>query len=112
MKEPDSDNNGIQPEEPGLGTTKPVQSRDEESGVAPMCIPTHIKEINLEGLIPAQKEMALKLLTEEADAFAKDDNDVGCIPDLELDLDIEDQTPVQKNYVAVPKPLYSEVGLH
>ena len=74
-----------------------------------MCIPTHIKEIDLEGLIPAQKEMALKLLTEEADAFAKDDNDVGCIPDLELDLDKEDQTPVQKNYVAVPKPLYPEV---
>ena len=74
-----------------------------------MCIPTHIKEIDLEGQIPAQKEMALKLLTEEADAFAKDDNDVGCILDLELDLDIEDQTPVQKNYVAVPKPLYPEV---
>ena len=53
--------------------------------------------------------MALKLLTEEADSFAKDDNDVGCIPDLELDLDLEDQTPVQKNYVAVPKPLYPEV---
>ena len=84
MKEPDNDNNGIQPEEPGLGTTKPVQSRDEESGVAPMCIPTYTKEIDLEGLIPAQKEMVLKLLTEEADAFAKDDNDVGCLLTLNL----------------------------
>lgn len=56
--------------------------------------------------------MALKLLTERADSFAKDDNDVGCIPDLELDLDLEDQTPVQKNYVAVPKPLYPEVKAH
>ena len=74
-----------------------------------MCIPRHIKDIDLEGLIPAQKEMALKLLAEVADAFAKDDNDVGCIPDLELDLDLEDQTPVQKNYLAVPKPLYPEV---
>ena len=53
--------------------------------------------------------MALKLLAEEADAFAKDDNDVGCIPDLELDLDLEAQTPAQKNYVAVSKPLYPEV---
>ena len=74
-----------------------------------MCIPMHIKDIDLEGLTPAHKEMALKLLAEEADAFAKDDNDVGCIPDLELDLDLEDQTPVQENYVAVPKPLYPEV---
>ena len=53
--------------------------------------------------------MALKLFTEETGSFAKDDNDVGYIPDLELDLDLEDQTPVQKNYVAVPKPLYPEV---
>ena len=74
-----------------------------------MRIPLHIRDIDLEGLIPGQKEMALKLLTEEADSFAKDDNNVGCIPDLKLDLDLEDQTPVQKNYVAVPKPLYPEV---
>ena len=67
-----------------------------------MGIPLHIRDIDLEGLIPGQKEMTLKLLTEEADYFAKDDNDVGCIPDLKLDLDLEDQTPVQKNYVAVP----------
>lgn len=87
MKEPYSGNNGIQQEAPGSGTTKPVHPRDEESGVASMCIPRLVKDIDLEGLIPAQKEMALKLFAEEADAFAKDDNDVGCIPDLELDLD-------------------------
>ena len=48
------------------------------------------------------------MLTEEADSFAKDDNDVGCIRDLELDIDLEHYTSVQKNYVAVPKPLYPE----
>ena len=74
-----------------------------------MGIPSQIKDIDLEGLTPAQKEMALKLLTEEVDSFAKDDNDIGCIPDLQLDLDLEDQTPVQKNYVAVLKPLCGEV---
>ena len=52
--------------------------------------------------------MALKLLAKEADSFAKDDNDVGCIPDLEIDLDLEDQTPVQKNCLAVPKLLYPQ----
>ena len=109
IKEPDSGDNGIQQEAPGSGTTRPVHPLDEELGVASICIPRHIKDIDLEGLIPAQKETALKLLAEEADAFAKDDNDVGCIPDLELDLDLEDQTPVQKNYVTVPKPLYPEV---
>ena len=58
---------------------------------------------------PSISEMALKLLTEQTDYFAKNANDVGCIPDLELDLNLEDQTPVQKIYVAVPKPLYPEV---
>ena len=109
IKEPDSGDNGIQQEAPGSGTRRPVHPLHGELGVASMCIPRHIKDIDLEGLIPAQKEMALKLLAEVADAFAKDDNDVGCIPDLELDLDLEDQTPVQKNYLAVPKPLYPEV---
>ena len=94
IKEPDSGNNGIQQGAPGSGTTKPFQPRDEDSGVASMCIPKHIKDIQVEGLIPAQKEMTSKLLAEEADAFAKDDNDVGCIPDLGLDLDLEDETPV------------------
>ena len=94
MKEPDSGNNGIPQEAPGSGVTKPFQPRDEDSGVVSMCSPRHINDMHLEGLIPAQKEMALKLFPEEADAFAKDDNDVGCIPDLGLDLDLEEQTPV------------------
>ena len=88
-------------------TTEPAQCLDKKTE-----IPTHIKGIHMEGLTPAQKQMALKLLAEEADSFAKDDNDVGCITDLELDLDLEDQTPVQKNYIAVPKPLYPEVKAH
>ena len=54
-----------------------------------MGIPMHIRDIDLEVLTPGQKEMALKLLTEEADYSAKDDNVVGCIRDLELDIDLE-----------------------
>ena len=69
----------------------------------PLSTPSHIKEIDLSGLNAHQKDLALKLLTEEADSFARDDSNVRCIRDL------EDQTPVQKNYVAVPKPLYPEV---
>ena len=49
-----------------------------------------------------QKDLALKLITEEGDSFARDDSDVGCIRDLQLNFNFEDQTPVQKNYVAVP----------
>ena len=57
IKEPDdSGNNGIQQEATGSGTTKPVHPLDGESGVASMCIPRHIKDIDLEGLIPARCE--------------------------------------------------------
>ena len=75
----------------------------------PLSTPSHIKDTDLSDRNAHQKELALKLLTEEADSFARDDSDVGCIRDLELNLDLEDQTPVQKNYVALPKPLYPEV---
>ena len=31
------------------------------------------------------------------------------IQDLKLEINLEDKTPVQKNYIAVPRPLYPEV---
>ncbi|CAB4033072.1 Hypothetical predicted protein [Paramuricea clavata] len=46
----------------------------------------------------------MQLLIEEADAFAIDDDDVGCITELQMDIKVNDSTPVQKNYVAVPRP--------
>lgn len=61
--------------------------------MVPIRILTDIKDIDMEGLLTVQKEIALKFLSEETDSFAKDDNDIGCIPDLELDLDY--QTPLQ-----------------
>lgn len=39
-------------------------------------------------------------------AFAKDDADIGCIPGLQLRINLRDDTPVQKSYYAIPKPLY------
>ena len=46
------------------------------------------------------------MLTEEQDSFSRDDNDIGMIQDLKLEINLEDKTPVQKNYIAVPRPLY------
>ena len=45
----------------------------------PLSTPSHIKDIDLSGLNAHQKDVALKLLTEEADSFARDDSNVGCI---------------------------------
>ena len=71
-------------------------------------IPDHLRDISLEGLTPQRKEdtLIMKLLTEQQDAFGRDDSDVGSVPDLQLKINVKDASSVQKNYVAVPQPLY------
>ena len=36
-------------------------------------------------------------------------HEVGCIDNLELEINLSDDQPVRKNYVSIPKPLYGEV---
>jgi hypothetical protein len=38
--------------------------------------------------------------------------DIACIPDLKVTIKLSDETPVQKNYTAVPRPLYPEVKIY
>ena len=72
-------------------------------------ISCEMPEVDLSGLTIKQREQAEQLLREEADAFARNDNDIGCIPELQMDINLTDSQPVQKNYLAVPRPLYPEV---
>ena len=72
-------------------------------------IPSHLQGINLDELTPSQKKIAQDMLTNEAESFSKNNDDIGCITGLQMNLDLTDTTPVQKNYVAVPKPLYPEM---
>ena len=68
-----------------------------------------LPDVDLSGLTAEQKEQAQQLLLEEADAFAMSDNDVGCISELEMDIKMTSDQPVQKNYLSIPRPLYPEV---
>ena len=72
-------------------------------------ISCEMPEVDLSGLTIKQREQAEKLLREEADALARNDNDIRCIPKLQMDINLTDSQPVQKNYLAVPRPLYPEV---
>ncbi|XP_061817764.1 uncharacterized protein [Nerophis lumbriciformis] len=65
--------------------------------------------VNIDHLTEEQQEIAKQLLQEEAGAFARDDNDMGCIKSLEMSIALKDNTPVQKSYASIPKPLYKEV---
>ena len=52
------------------------------------------------------------MLHEEAESFSKDDDDIGCIEDLKLKLNLSDQRPVQQTYNHILEPLFPEVKQH
>ncbi|KAL8587249.1 hypothetical protein ACOMHN_013333 [Nucella lapillus] len=60
-------------------------------------------------LTEGQKKRVRQLLQDECDAFAHDEDDVGCIEDLELDIELTYKMPVQSSYVSIPPPMYEEV---
>ena len=49
------------------------------------------------------------MLWEERGAFAQHPDDIGCVPDLQLHLNTEDEIPVQRCYNAIPKQKYNDV---
>lgn len=50
-----------------------------------------------------------QLLKEESSAFSRDDNDIGYIEDLEMEINLSCNKPVQKTYTSMPRALYPEV---
>ena len=68
-----------------------------------------IPEVDLSELTAEQKKLAEEMLYEEADAFAQNEEDIGCIEELQMNITLTDNEPVQKNYLSIPRPLYSEV---
>ena len=86
-----------------------TESDQEASDHTKNILPSHLNDINMDDLTKEQQDMATTLFISEQDSFAKNDSDVGSIPDLQLNIKLRDEIPVQKNYVAIPKPLYPEV---
>lgn len=81
-------------------TPEQVERTDEE---------WFLPDIDLSGLSEEQRQIASKMLREECHSFARTDDDVGCIEELELGINLTTSEPVQKNYISVPRPLYPEV---
>lgn len=65
--------------------------------------------VPLDHLTPERQREFQRMLKEQCEAFAKDKDDVGCIPSLQLKIKLSDMTLVKRIYVSVPKPLYNEV---
>ena len=49
------------------------------------------------------------MLREEYESFSSSERDIGCIPDLEMEINLKNSQPVQKKYTSIPRPLYPEV---
>jgi transposase InsO family protein len=65
--------------------------------------------IQAEGFTERQVEQVRQMLREECHSFSRDADDIGCAPELELDIRLLDPEPVKKTYCSVPPPLYQEV---
>ena len=86
---------------PSAQTKHKLDSDIIESKMAASEPPQHIKDIDLGDLTEEQRKLAIDMLTEEQDLFAKDDNEICIIQYLKLEINLEDKTPVQKKYIAV-----------
>ncbi len=49
------------------------------------------------------------MLREESGSFSRTDDDIGCVPKLQMNISLKDNEPVTKTYLSVPKPLYKEM---
>ena len=63
----------------------------------------------LNHLPPHQRSVAEALLKQETHVFSKDEQDMGCIPDLQMKIRLTDNIPVQRTYQSIPRPLCQEV---
>ena len=71
-----------------------------------------IDDLDLSGLTKQQQMRVRQMLEEEKGTFSTSDDDIGCVEELELKLNMRDQIPVQKTYNSIPRPLYPEVKQH
>lgn len=60
-------------------------------------------EIDLRSLTPDQQRAAIEMLCKEADVFAKDEEDVGHVEELQMNIHPTDSQ--QKNYLSIPRSI-------
>ena len=68
-----------------------------------------LRDLGLSNLSQEEQEMVVELVTEVADVFCNDQDDIGNVTDCKMKTNLKDKTPVQKSYYSMPKPLHQEV---
>ena len=65
-----------------MKTLNPVEKENDDHNL--------IDNLDLSGLTAQQQVVARQMLEKEKESFSKDDDDIGCIEELELKLSMED----------------------
>ena len=97
----------IETDSPGKDTR--VHSVTTSPADASPSLPQWEPPVDISHLNEEQQKVAREMLYEESAAFARDANDIGCIPSLQMALNLKDNIPVQRAYSSIPKPLFAEV---
>ena len=119
----------VTPVEVALGKVNPALScevtegkTETEGADSTVSEPVMVKEVSAESSVPfdpavtyspslteEQKAKVQAMLREECESFMRNSDDINVIDELEMKLHMKDETPVQKQYRRIPKPLYPEV---
>jgi len=83
----------------------------EDSDIQEASRPFYDQVMGMEFPELTEEEVATvkQMLWEEREAFSQNKDDIGSVPELKLKLNLVDNIPVQRNYNAIPKPMYAEV---
>ena len=65
--------------------------------------------MKLGDLTESQRKIAMEMMTDEAESFAQNDDDVGCIEGLQLNLKLSGTSPVQKTCTSILSPMYTVI---
>ncbi len=65
--------------------------------------------VDVSHLEEEQQKLVKEMLYEESNVFVHGDDDIGCIPSLQMTINLTDDIPVQRAYASILKPLYKEV---
>ena len=83
--------------------TLDIPGKQDKQGINPL------PAVDLSGLNHDQLILAETMLREEYESFSSSEQDIGCTPDLEMEINLKDSQPVQKKYTSIPRPLYPGV---
>lgn len=65
--------------------------------------------VNMHNLLEHDQEVYRQMLYEQSGVFAHEEGYMECIPGLQLKINTTDNTPVQKSYNSIPRPLYKKI---